>query len=527
MLHTALLGFTVVTIIITVIATFRFLRSLWLSYEKKKGYIYTFIGTFLLMFMGYGCLVASHHYSVDSFNLIFDMIPEWHLSLGRYTNAGIIVLAERFGINQVIHQRKFMLLWLVTLVVMIVMISTSLFKHMKNVNVKKYCAVIIAVSLSFLNVFGMELMLFAEMAMVFALGNLTLGLSIYYILSDIKPWKKWTLATFFLIISIGSYQSYIGVFVAFTLLGLLLKWQDEIKKRYVESIYTLILGGGVSVVNIMFANVLVSNGIVADSARGAGLTLDTIVLNIKALAVYQIRFWGNADGLQPAGVMPLVGILLVNIIILMIKKLPTIEQRIYFILMIAGCYVLGYAPHIVEAEIALTHRSNIAIWSVIAVLFVVGFNFICVNNDKILSKISYGILMVAVVSNIYIMQDMAANTQTINQMDLMEADIIANEIREYEGQTGNWITKIAMINDENPTYRGFGTRYIGDQLGKRVMTTSYSQKSLIQYVFGRKLKGASMDESVFEQHFQGKDWQYMNADEQVVCVADTVYIAVY
>ena len=203
MLYSILLWSTVAIIIITGLATVLFMKNLWIKTQDLKVYVYTFLGTFLLLFMGYGCLIASHHFSVDSFNLIFDMIPEWHLSLGRYTNAGVILLGEMLGFNQVIDQRKFMILWLITLTIMIVMIAEAIAKYMKEMTIKKYAAVIVAVALSFLNVFGMELMLFAEMAMVFALSNLTLGLSIYYLLSDMKPLKKWLAITFFLIVSIG------------------------------------------------------------------------------------------------------------------------------------------------------------------------------------------------------------------------------------------------------------------------------------------------------------------------------------
>lgn len=526
-LYSILLWSTVAIIIITGLATVLFMKNLWIKTQGLKVYVYTFLGTFLLLFMGYGCLIASHHFSVDSFNLIFDMIPEWHLSLGRYTNAGVILLGEMLGFNQVIDQRKFMILWLITLTIMIVMIAEAIAKYMKEMTIKKYAAVIVAVALSFLNVFGMELMLFAEMAMVFALSNLTLGLSIYYLLSDMKPLKKWLAITFFLIVSIGGYQSYIGIFVTFSLIGLFMKWQDNIKLRYIESVGTLVLGGGISVANVVFAKALVANGVVADSQRGAGLTLDIILSNLQKIALYQISFWKNAAELLPRGVMPLIGVLVAIIFMHTIKRLSTIEQKIFFVLMMAGCYVLGFAPHIVEAEIALTHRSNIAIWTVISVLFIFGVNYSLECKRDLWKYILNGVLMIAVVANVYIMQDLAANAQSVNQTDIMEATAIAHKMWEHQIKESVKITKIAMINDESPTYLGYNSRYRGDQLGKRVMATSYSQKSLIQYVFGDKLTPVEMGEEVYREHFKGKDWNYMNPDEQVVCIGDTVYIVVY
>lgn len=52
-------------------------------------------------------MVISDHYSVDSFNLVYDMGPYWQMQIGRYVNCGVILLAEQMGINQVIMQRFF------------------------------------------------------------------------------------------------------------------------------------------------------------------------------------------------------------------------------------------------------------------------------------------------------------------------------------------------------------------------------------------------------------------------------------
>ena len=41
------------------------------------------------------------------------------------------------------------------------------------------------------------------------------------------------------------------------------------------------------------------------------------------------------------------------------------------------------------------------------------------------------------------MQDMAANEQSMNAIDIMEAKQIGERILEYENETGNTITKVA------------------------------------------------------------------------------------
>lgn len=523
-----ILGFTIVTIIITLIATWKSLKNIWNRYEVKKDFIYMFLATFLLIFMGYGCMVASNHYSVDSFNLLFDMIPEWHLSLGRYTNTGIIILAEKAGVNQVVSQRFFMGIWIVALTAMIIMIAESFAKFMENVDKKKFCFILMAVSLSFLNVFGMELMLFPEMAMVFMLGNLTLGLSIRVVLSDMQIWKKWILTVFFLMISIGNYQSYIGIFEAFSLFGLFIKWKSKPVNRYKESIGALFVGGFISILNVIIVKVVVALGLVADSNRGAALSFQVILNNIQNLIKYQWTFWTTGDGLLGNWIMPLLAIGVIGILSVIIRELEKVEQKIYLLVMLVVCYVLGFAPHLVEANQALTPRSNIAIWSVIAAVFITGIDCKIWERRKSNLKIAvYGLLGGLIVFNIYIMQDMAANEQAINAVDLQEAKEVANEIWKYESETGNLITKIAMGYDSQPVSRGMNTRYVDDQLGKRIMATGYSSKSLISYAIGRQLLPADMSEEIYQEYFEEKNWNCMAADEQVVCVEDTAYVIVY
>lgn len=520
--------FIVAAIILTLFATWKSLRDVWNGFEVKKDFIFMFVGMFLLVLMGYGCMAASNHYSVDSFNLVYDMIPEWHLSLGRYTNVAIIILAEKLGINQVISQRLFMGIWIVTLVIMIIMIATALAKRMNCVNKQKFCFILMAVSLSFVNVFGMELMLFPEMAMVFFIGNLTLGLSIAAALSDMRSWVKWGVSAFFLIISIGNYQSYIGIYEAFVLFGLFMKWKNIPGKRYKESAIALFLGGLISIFNVIIVKVVIALEIVFDSTRGASLSLQVILNNLRNIIKYQGTLWTTGDGLLGRFLMPLLAVGLIGIIYFVIRKLEKTEQKIYFILMLAGCYLLGFAPHLVESAQALTPRSNIAVWTVIAVVFIIGIDCqVWEKRKNDLKMAVYGLLGLVLVANVFVMQDMAANEQAVNAVDFQEANEIANKIWKYESETGNTITKLAMGYDIEPVFRGLNTRYVDDQLGKRMIATGYSNKNFISYAVGRQLTPIDMPDDIYEQYFAGKNWNCMVAEEQVVCVDDAAYIVVY
>ena len=516
---------TLLMIALCCVNTGFFLKKLWNGFENKYDFLWLFLIITVLFLAGYGCMMASDHYSVDSFNLVFDMSPYWHMQIGRYVNCGVILLALKAGVNQVIMQRFFIAVWLVTLVLMSVMITVSIAKQMGKMKKNTFFVLLLAVSLSFLNVFAMELMLFPEMAMVFIPGNLALGLAVYTVLCEENSRKKWLLCVAYLIIALGSYQSYVGIFEAYVLIGIFFKWKDETKKRYFNALTALAIGGIISVFNVVLVKILINLGLIADSGRGATFKISDILLNTKNVIRYQASFWKDADGILPPVIMPLLGIVLLCIIVSELRKLD-FEKKVFYILLIAGCYLLGFAPHLLESSQVMSPRSNIAVWSVIAVVFITGINNMR-ENYKLLDKVIIAVSGLLIGINCFVMQDMAANEQAMNAIDIMEAKQISEQVLKYENETGNIITEVAARGDLNSTYYQPDSRYKNWELGARIMSTYYSNYRLIGFVLNRSLERKDMPDKIYEKYFDGKDWNCLNVEEQMVLIDDTLYLAVY
>lgn len=528
--HLIMLFMAIAIIIVTVKESqyfwVRINKQLMLDKNGKQKLCAAFLLCIVVVSMGYGCLIVSNHYSVDSFNLVWDMGPFWHMQIGRYVNCSMILLAQLFGWNQVLQQNMFLLFWMITLVVMIMMIAISLAKCLQIKKSIEFFIIILVVTVAFLNVNFMEFMLFPEMAMVLIFGNLALGLSINFAIGDFVGRKKWLLSSIFLLIAIGNYQSYIGVFESFVLIGLFFKWRNDKRKYVKESFFMLLLGASVSVFNVFLVKFLMYIGIIVDSGRGANFQLRTIIYNIKQLLKYQFKFWENADGLMLAWVMPIIGILLLLIIFIMIIKIDFFEKKALLILFVTS-YVLGFAAHLIEAHIDLTPRSNLAVWSSVAIILiaVIGFD----TSKKTILKYSLALVTVILIlsSNIYSMQDMAKNTIEVNQEDFVEAEQICNKINDYEQSTGKKITKIAITNDESVTMYQQFSRYKNSQLGSRILATSYSGYRLIGYKLNRSLEKIDMPKEIYEEYFKGKNWDGLNLAEQMFFKDDTLYLAIY
>lgn len=481
---------------------------------------------FLLLIDGiaYWGLVSSNHYSVDSFNLYYDMSPYWHMQLGRYINCGTILWALKLGINQVVAQRFFMAIWIITITISVYIIS-EVFTRLLNCKGKNNLIISGMVSLAFVNVFAMELMLFPEMAMVFMFSNLAIGVLVYIAVSDINRLMKWCVFLWFVFVALGSYQSYIGIIEAFVLAALFIKYRDNIKLRYIDSIIALAIGGVASISNVLIVKIMISKNLIADSGRGATFNISDIMHNLVTVIKYQVSFWKSADGILPNGIMPIVAILIIFSFGYYIYKLPTIENKLFIIIIVFGCYVLAFVSHIIEKNLTLTPRSNIAIWSLIAVVLIISYCNISKLNVR---KLYTAIVTILLLLNIYVMQDMVENEAANNAIDMTEAKLIANRIVDYENETGNYVTNIATVWDSIGTYYEPSSRYHNGELGGRIMATGYSNYRLIGYELdGRWINSVEMNSDVYQEYFAGKNWDNLNLDEQLVFVDDTLYIAIY
>ena len=471
----------------------------------------------------YACFVLSKHYSVDSFNLIFDPGAYWHMQLGRYLNCGELLLQELFHLHPVIHQQFFAVFWILSVAIAVCVINDAMVRAFKPDAMLMEFVILASTALSFINVFFMEFVLFPEIMGLNVFGVIALALAIWFALRRKKFWIRWGISFVFLMIALGNYQSYLGIYETFVLMGTFFLWKDYRKEKYINLLMVLLAGGGASFINVIFVKALVSSHILSDSGRGASLQLETILSNLRAILLYQKRFWLDADGFLPAGVMPVFGILLLAVICRVVYKIA-FSEKVEYILIILMSAALGFAPHIIESRILLTPRSNLAIWSVIAVIMISGTPFV---QKKLSGTVLTAAGALMLMLNVFVMQDMAANNQMVNAADFVEANQICDEIRKYEADTGKTIIKLAVGYDTEPTvYQPF-SRYKNSELGARILVTSYSGYRLIGYELGRSLEKINIPDEIYNSYFAGKNWNCMNLQEQMQLEGDTAYLIIY
>ena len=520
MLDYIVIGITIVMLIF-VVAVFCIYLHKQLSEVSSSSVLYPLIFIFIAVAAAYGCLVLTEHYSVDSLNVLFDTGAYWQLQLGRYLTCGLFLIADKTNIDPVLSQNLFAILWCLFLCMSAFIIWSTfqnIFKSPKGFKLFLLAGISL---IAFTNVFMMEFVLFPEVLLASSFGVLSLALSIYFALNSFGCKKNRIISFFLLIVSLGNYQSYVGVFEAFVLCGIYLSNKNKCF-RIKQYLYALIMGGAASIFNVLLVKLLVHFDVIADSGRGASLSIFAIIDNLKGIAKYQKNFWSNADGLIFGVWMPFLGL---SLFCLLVVALIKAQDKIELLLLLVASYLLCFAPHIIEAEQLLTPRSNLAIWSFISsacflLVSALGKSKQCLN---IIACNVFVLLFVSIIS----MNDIATNTRAMNCVDFIEAQQICADIKRQEIASGVQIQKIAVCYDKNPTiYQSF-SKYKTGELGARILVVDYSGYRLINYTLGRSLEKIQMPNEIYNTYFSGKDWDALVLSEQAKYVDDTVYLAIY
>ena len=125
----------------------------------------------------------------------------------------------------------------------------------------------------------------------------------------------------------------------------------------------------------------------------------------------------------------------------------------------------------------------------------------------------------------------AADGYISKALDLNYANAVIEKIDQYEEKSGNKVSSIAIGYDTRclTWYTDIGIHR--DQINERVMAvTPYSMLRWV-YGFEHDMDGVfaqeSMDDTVFEKYFDGKNWDYMDLSEQLVFEGSNAYLCIY
>ena len=112
-----------------------------------------------------------------------------------------------------------------------------------------------------------------------------------------------------------------------------------------------------------------------------------------------------------------------------------------------------------------------------------------------------------------------------NTLDKVYANMVYGEILKYEEETGNHVAKLAVMHDIDCAFYYHDFSFATDQINERALPTV--PISLIYAVTGRKFEKLEVPESVSQQYFDNKNWDYLDLNEQLIIEGDTAYWCIF
>lgn len=122
-------------------------------------------------------------------------------------------------------------------------------------------------------------------------------------------------------------------------------------------------------------------------------------------------------------------------------------------------------------------------------------------------------------------QFIVSNRFVSNTLDEVYVNMAYQEILKYEEETGVEVTGLAVIDDAYAPDHYEEVSYKSGQINERCLGTVTN--SLVWAITKRRFEIAPMDETVYKQYFEGKDWNYLNLQEQLIIIGDTAYWCIF
>lgn len=111
-----------------------------------------------------------------------------------------------------------------------------------------------------------------------------------------------------------------------------------------------------------------------------------------------------------------------------------------------------------------------------------------------------------------------------NEMDYEITNKIVSKIQEYENQTGNKITNIALYEDKSMSYAYNGVFTTGDT-NIKAYAKDWCIIYILKYYAGMDLIETSQDSEIVEK-FNNQDWKFFD-DNQLIFSGNTMHLCKY
>ena len=144
-----------------------------------------------------------------------------------------------------------------------------------------------------------------------------------------------------------------------------------------------------------------------------------------------------------------------------------------------------------------------------------------------IQKLSIVTFLIFLIINIRQIEEISVDVIASNKIDEEISYLIQDEIQKYEMQNNTKIKNISLVNDINPHWGYNAIEYVCFDTNLRSYVVNWGGVDCINYYNKTEYKSVEMNENIYETHFSGKNWDFLDLDEQMVFQGDTLYMVSY
>ena len=400
----------------------------------------------------------------------------------QFAMSGRFVTAILFSILK-IAQIPEIVIYFISWFVAIICATLCQIRLYKIIDIKNKVLKILIPTLTIINPFSIELFLYIEKGIMW-FGILMCIFAIEKIIKYLENGKKKNImyAIIFMTIANASYQGIIGIFISI-LLVYILKYKNFIKNNIIV---------GITYAIPAFLNYILVKNIYSESRINGEIVL---IQSVKKIVENIFKMYKYTYNLLPQYLYLILILIVIGIIIY--QKKNELLKIAYIVL---GVTFVAIAPQIIQPtqSIWFVPRTTYCFASLYGILVL----YACLNktDKKVLILLSIFLLIFQFSKFIQIEK----NRYELNKKDEQIAISIVNEIRQYEKQTQNYITELALYKDKQPNYTYEGIFATGD-INVKSFAIDWSTKEILKYYLKRDIKLIKQDEKI-KQKFIKENW---------------------
>lgn len=373
---------------------------------------------------------------------------------------------------------------------------------------------------------------FASEWMWFALAYLQWGLAVLFsviaAIFVIKPEKKfYALSIFCLVVVAGCYQNVLSIYVFLIMTFIYVLEDGCITKRSILKIIQAAIASVIAIVaNVLITKILIKCGF-GTSASRMQIEPNECLGKLVSVLKDEVCIFKNGKGLLPEYILIAFFFIYVGALIVYCVKYQKKRKLLFIVVILFAGNLVRWLPQFMQQDVYQPARMLVPFMGNFFVL-----HFLMLHSEK--SKKLYmvaGMSLVLLGINFVEVQTNAIDCIKTTAIQENELFAIKSYIENYEKENNIQVDKVAVVTDDNPTYKYYpeilNKNYYGE-MATRSLLVSWSDLEILEFYTGKQFEKIEKERYEIQDYFDNKDFSYFSPDSQIKILDNgTAIICVY